>query len=69
MSKMLQGNPMFQRAQQMAQGKNQQELEQTAKNLCQQIGIDYNDALNQFNNQIPNMLNNVLGQNNNGINH
>lgn len=68
MSKMLQGNPMFQRAQQMAQGKNQQQLEQTAKNLCQQIGIDYNDALNQFNNQIPNMLNNVLGQNN-GINH
>lgn len=60
---------MFQRAQQMAQGKNQQQLEQTAKNLCQQIGIDYNDALNQFNNQIPNMLNNVLGQNNNGINH
>ena len=69
MLKMLQGNPMFQRAQQMAQGKNQQQLEQTAKNLCQQIGIDYNDALNQFNNQIPNMLNNVLGQNNNGINH
>lgn len=69
MSKMLQGNPTFQRAQQMAQGKNQQQLEQTAKNLCQQIGIDYNDALNQFNNQIPNMLNNVLGQNNNGINH
>lgn len=60
---------MFQRAQQMVQGKNQQQLEQTAKNLCQQIGIDYNDALNQFNNQIPNMLNNVLGQNNNGINH
>lgn len=53
----------------MAQGKNQQELEQTARNLCQQIGIDYNDALEQFNNQIPNMLNNVLGQNNNGINH
>ena len=69
MSKMLQGNPMFQRAQQMAQGKNQQELEKKKKNLCQQIGIDYNDALNQFNNQIPNMLNNVLGQNNNGINH
>lgn len=69
MLKMLQGNPMFQRAQQMAQGKNQQQLEQTAKNLCQQIGIDYNDALKQFNNQIPNMLNNVLGQNNNGINH
>ena len=69
MSKMLQGNPMFLRAQQMAQGKSQQQLEQTAKNLCQQIGIDYNDALSQFNNQIPNMLNNVLGQNNNGINH
>lgn len=53
----------------MAQGKNQQQLEQTAKNLCQQIGIDYNDALKQFNNQMPNMLNNMLGQNNNGINH
>ena len=68
MLKMLQGNPMFQRAQQMAQGKNQQQLEQTAKNLCQQIGIDYNDALKQFNKQMPNMLNNLLGQNN-GINH
>ena len=33
-------NPLFQRAQQMAQGKSEKELEQTAANLCQQRGIN-----------------------------
>lgn len=44
----LQSNPLFQRAQQMAQGKSPQELEQVAKNLCQQRGIDLDSAMNQF---------------------
>lgn len=49
MSSQLQGNPLFQRAQQMAQGKSPQELEQVAKNLCQQRGIDLGMAISQFN--------------------
>lgn len=48
MSQQLQSNPLFQRAQEMAQGKTPQELEQVAKNLCQQKGIDLDSAMNQF---------------------
>lgn len=48
MNQQLQNNPLFQRAQQMAQGKSPQELEQVAKNLCQQRGIDLDSAMNQF---------------------
>lgn len=55
-------NPLFHRAQQMAQGKTPQELEQVARNLCQQRGININDAMKQFNM--------IFGQrgNNNGMN-
>lgn len=45
----FQNNPLFQRAQQMAQGRSPQELEQVARNLCQQRGIDLNQAIAQFN--------------------
>ena len=48
MNQQLQNNPLFQRAQQMAQGKSPQELEQVAKNLCKQRGIDLDSAMNQF---------------------
>lgn len=48
MSQQLQSNPLFQRAQEMAQGKTPQELEQVARNLCQQRGIDLDSAMNQF---------------------
>ena len=41
-------NPLFQRAQQMAQGKSEKELEQTAANLCQQRGINMQRALKEF---------------------
>lgn len=41
-------NPLFQRAQQMAQGKSEKELEQTAANLCQQRGINMQHALKEF---------------------
>lgn len=41
-------NPLFQRAQQMAQGRSQEELEQVARNLCQQRGIDIDAAFQQF---------------------
>ncbi len=48
MNKNFNSNPLFQRAQQMAQGKNEQQLEQTAENLCRQRGIDMQQALKQF---------------------
>lgn len=40
-------DPMFGRAMQMAQGKNENELKATIRNLARQRGMDDN-ALNQF---------------------
>jgi hypothetical protein len=40
--------PLYQRAVQMADGKTSAELEQVAKNLCEQKGIKYEDALKAF---------------------
>lgn len=48
LQQMYQSNPMFKRAQQMANGKSEQELQQIAVNLCKQRGIDINQAFNQF---------------------
>lgn len=39
---------MFKRAQQMAAGKSPEEIQQIAKNLCEQRGIDMNQAFEQF---------------------
>lgn len=44
----FQNNPLFQRAQQMAAGKSPEEIQQIAKNLCEQRGIDMNQAFDQF---------------------
>lgn len=44
MQTMFGNNPMFQQAIQMAQGKSPQELRQTAINLCQTKGIDFNQV-------------------------
>lgn len=41
-------SPLFQRAQQMADGKTSKELEQVAKNICEQKGISYDDAFRTF---------------------
>lgn len=41
-------NPLFARAQQMAKGKSSSELEQVAKNLCKEKGIDFDQAVQQF---------------------
>ena len=49
----LQNNPLFMQAQQMAQGKSPEELRKTCENLCRQRGIDFNQALNQFQSQFP----------------
>ena len=47
----LQANPLFKRAQQMAEGKTPEQLQQVAQNLCQQKGIGMNQALQQFQSQ------------------
>ena len=49
----LQGNPVFQQAQQMAQGKTPEQLKQTCINLCRSRGLDFNQAWNQFQTQVP----------------
>ena len=51
MSQQLQSNPLFQRAQEMAKGKNPEELKQICGNLCEQRGINLEQAFNQFQNQ------------------
>lgn len=64
-NQMLRSNPLFQRAQQMAQGKSEEELKQIANNLCKQRGIDLNEAYAQFEKQLSGMMGK---QNNHGIN-
>ena len=39
---------LFSRAQQMANGKTDSELEQIARNICATKGIDFDEALKQF---------------------
>ena len=58
---MLRQNPMFQRAEKMAEGKNEEQLKQTAQNLCNNMGINMDDALKQFNVQMPGILQNMMG--------
>lgn len=48
----MRNNPMFKRAQQMMQGKNEQQLEDIAKNLCKQRGVDLDTAVKRFQNII-----------------
>ena len=55
MNQMLGNNPMFQRARQMAEGKNEQEIKQIASNLCKQRGINIDDAFKQFQTQMKQM--------------
>ena len=44
----MKNNPLFKRAQQMMRGKNEQQLEELAKNLCKQSGVDLDTAVKQF---------------------
>ena len=55
MMSQLQINPMFQQAQQMAQGKTPEQLRQTCMNLCRSKGLDFDQAWNQFQSQFPGM--------------
>jgi hypothetical protein len=45
---MIKNNPLYKRAEQMAQGKSDDELKQVAINLCKQRGIDLEQAYKQF---------------------
>lgn len=47
-NRMMQNNPLFQRAMQMANGKSNDEIRTIAENLCKQRGININDAMKQF---------------------
>lgn len=51
----MNNNPLFYRAQQMAAGKNEEELKQTAMNLCKQMGFDFEEMQNRFNNEVQKM--------------
>lgn len=55
MMSQLQSNPLFQQAQQMAQGKTSEQLRQTCMNLCRSKGLDFDQAWNQFQSQFPGM--------------
>lgn len=57
-SQMLKSNPLFQRAQQMAEGKSENELKQIAVNLCKQRGIDFEEAYAQFEKQFAGIMGN-----------
>lgn len=61
-NQMLQNNPLYKRAQEMANGKNEKELEQIASNLCMQRGIDLKTAYTQFQNQFQ-QIQNMFGIN------
>ena len=52
MKQLMTSNPMFLRAQEMARGKTPEQLQQIAKNLCQEKGIDFDQALAQFKKQM-----------------
>ena len=47
----LASHPLFNRAQQMAVGKTPSELQQVAKNLCSEKGINYDEAMYAFRQQ------------------
>ena len=48
MTNLNNNNTLFKRAQEMAKGKDGNELKQIAQNICKEKGIDYQSALEQF---------------------
>lgn len=44
-------NPLYQRAQEMAKGKSNEEIKEIALNICKEKGIDFNQAFEQFKSQ------------------
>ena len=48
MTNLNNNNTLFKRAQEMAKGKDENELKQIAQNICKEKGIDYEQAMRQF---------------------
>lgn len=48
----LQQNPYFNIAQRMTKGKSKEEIEQVARNLCAEKGLNYDEVLVAFQNQM-----------------
>lgn len=48
----LSNNPLFYQAQRMCQGKSKEEIEQIARNLCNERGLNYDEALSSFQKQM-----------------
>lgn len=48
----LQQNPYFGIAQRMTKGKSKEEIEQVARNLCAEKGLNYDEVLVAFQNQM-----------------
>jgi hypothetical protein len=46
-------NPLFQQAQQMAQGKSPDQIKQTCINICNSKGLNFDQAWQQFQSQFP----------------
>ena len=51
LNQLMNFNPVFAQAMKMAQGKNPQELEQIARNICKERGLDYDQMFSQFKQQ------------------
>ena len=45
---LMQNNPNMRRAMEMSEGKSPEQIQQVCRNLCDQMGVNYTDALNQF---------------------
>ncbi len=45
------GNPFFQQAQQMVQGKTPDQIKETCMNICRSKGINFDQAFSQFQSQ------------------
>jgi hypothetical protein len=41
-------SPLFKKAQEMSYGKSAEEIQQIARNICNQRGVDYDAALTEF---------------------
>lgn len=49
-------NPLFLRAQEMAKGKSEMELQQIAMNICREKGLDMNQAYENFKEQFKGLI-------------
>lgn len=49
-------NPVANRVMQMSNGKSPEQIKQVCQNLCQQRGISFEDAYNEFNNNFGGMF-------------